>query len=149
MLLPITSLWPIIFLEGAANALRWAHCIRGCCCQQLCLGTSDFWEALLMHSNWPIALADAATNYFALASYISGRCCRCTQMGPWHWWMLLPIALLWPIIFVEGTADSLRWAHCISGCCCQWLRFSLLFSGRHCQCTQMGPLHLQCCCQLL
>src|SRR5258708_2632312 len=67
-------------------------------------------------------------------------------MGPSHWQMLLPITSLWPIIFVEGTADSLRWAHCISGCCCQWLRFSLLFSRRHCRCTQMGPLHWQCCC---
>src|SRR5258708_37146521 len=64
-------------------------------------------------------------------------------MGPLHWQMLLPITSLWPIIFVEGTADSLRWAHCISGCCCRWLQFGLLFSGRHCQCTQMGPLHWQ------
>src|SRR5260221_623893 len=70
-------------------------------------------------------------------------------MGPSHWQMLLPITSLWPIIFVEGTADSLRWAHCISGCCCRWLQFGLLFSGRHCQCTQMGPLHWQFCCRLL
>src|SRR5258707_4020333 len=93
-----------------------------------------------MHSDGPIALADAAANYFALASYISGRHCQCTQMGPLHWQMLLLITSLWPIIFVEGTANSLRWAHCISRCCCRWLRFGLLFSGRHCQFPQMGPL---------
>src|SRR5258707_492202 len=33
MLLSIASLWPIIFLEGAADALRWAHCIGGCYAQ--------------------------------------------------------------------------------------------------------------------
>src|SRR5713226_9704179 len=30
MLLPITLLWPIIFLEGTADALRWAYCTSGC-----------------------------------------------------------------------------------------------------------------------
>src|SRR5258708_19385034 len=103
MLLPITLFWAVIFLEGGADVLRWAHGIGGCCCRLLCLGPSDFWEALPMHSNGPIALADAATDYFALASYISGRCCQCTQMGPWHWQMLLPIALLGPIRFLEVT----------------------------------------------
>src|SRR5258707_931215 len=33
MLLPITSLWPITFLGGTANSLRWAYCTGGCCCQ--------------------------------------------------------------------------------------------------------------------
>src|SRR5260221_499089 len=75
ILLPITLLWPIIFLEGTADALRWAHCIGGCCYRLLRLGPSDFWEALLMHFDGPIALADAAADYFALAHYISGRHC--------------------------------------------------------------------------
>src|SRR5258707_1209789 len=123
MLLPITSLWPIIFLGSTANALRWAHCISRCYCQLLCFGPLDFWEVLLMHSNGPIALADAATNYFALANYISERHCRCTQMGPLHWRMLLLIALLGPIRFLGGTADALKWAHCISGCCSPLLCF--------------------------
>src|SRR5258708_35906859 len=102
-----------------------------------------------MYSDGPMALADAAADCFAWAHQISGRHCRCTQMGPSHWQMLLPITSLWPIIFVKGTADSLRWAHCISGCCCRWLQFSLLFSWRHCRCTQMGPLHWQYCCQFV
>src|SRR5258708_38830516 len=102
MLLPITSLWPIIFLEGAADALRWAHCISRCCCQQLCLGPLFCQEALLVHLDGPIALVDAAADYFAWAHQISGRHCRCAQMGPLHWQMLLRITLLWPLIFREG-----------------------------------------------
>src|SRR5260370_18483063 len=72
MLLPITSLWPITFLGGTANALRWAYCTGGCCCQLFQFGPSDFWEALPMHLDGPISLSDAAANYFALAHYISG-----------------------------------------------------------------------------
>src|SRR5260370_39212441 len=94
MLLPITLLWPVIFLEGAANMLRWAHGIGRCCCRLLCLGPSDFWEALPMHSDGPITLADAAADCFALAHYISGRHCRCTQMGPLHDWKLLVFGLI-------------------------------------------------------
>src|SRR5258707_568697 len=103
MLLLITSLWPIIFVEGTANSLRWAHCISGCCCQWLQFGLlfsgrhfrftqmgplhlQDccrllhsgplyFSEALPMHSDGPIALVDAAANCFVLAQYISGRHC--------------------------------------------------------------------------
>src|SRR5712692_8166440 len=65
MLLPITSLWPIIFVEGTANALRWAHCI-----------------------------GNAAANYFTWAHKISVRHCRCIRMGPLHWRMLLLITSL-------------------------------------------------------
>src|SRR5258708_993330 len=32
MLLLIALFWPNIFLGGTADALRWAHCIGGCCC---------------------------------------------------------------------------------------------------------------------
>src|SRR5713226_7914227 len=155
MLLPITLLWPVIFLEGAANVLRWAHGISGCCCQLLCLGPSDFWEALPMHSDGPITLADAAANYFTLAHYICGRHCQFTQMGPLHQQMLLPMASirpiifwealpmhsdgpitsLWPIVFLEGASNALRWAYCISGCCCQWLCFGPLF------CSEALPIH--------
>src|SRR5229473_3000811 len=92
MLLPITSLWPIIFLEGAADALRWAHCISGCCCQLLHFGPLYFWRVLLMHSDGPIALA-----------------------------MLLPITSLGPIRFLGGTPNAFRWAHSISRCCYQLL----------------------------
>src|SRR5260370_34567972 len=83
MLLLITSIGPIRFLRGTADALRWAYCTGGCCCQLHCLGPSDFWEALLMHSGGPIALVDAAANYFALAHYISGRCCDRNNVGLW------------------------------------------------------------------
>src|SRR5258708_6149423 len=117
MLLPITLLWPITFLGGTADALRWAYCTSRCCCQLHYLGPSDFWEALLMHSDGPIVLADAAAHYFALAHYISWRHYRCTQMGAWQWRMLLLITLIGPMRFLGGTADALKWAHCISGCC--------------------------------
>src|SRR5216684_4121755 len=111
MLLLITLLWPIIFLGGATDALRWAHCISGCCCRLLHFGPLYFWRVLPVHSDGPIALVDATANYFAWAHQISGRYCRCTQMG-----MLLPIALLGPIRFLGGTANALRWAHCIGRC---------------------------------
>src|SRR5260370_16536036 len=73
MLLPITSLWPNIFLEGTANALGWAYCTGRCHCQLHQLGPSNFWEVPLMHSDGPIALVDAAADYS-----------------------------LWPIIFLKG-----------------------------------------------
>src|SRR5260370_883663 len=119
MLVPITLLWPIIFLGGTADALRWAHCISGCCYQLLHFGPIYFWEALLMHLDGPIALADAAADYLSLAHLFSGMYCRFIQIRPFHWRMLLPITLLWPIIFLESAADALRWAHCISRCCHQ------------------------------
>src|SRR5258707_5656786 len=90
MLLPITSIGPIRFLGGTADAFGWAHCISRCCCPLLCFGPLYFWKVLLMHSDGPIALADAATNYFALAHYISGKHCRCTQIRPLQWQMLPP-----------------------------------------------------------
>src|SRR5229473_759271 len=103
MLLPMALLGPIILPEGAAGTPRWAHCISRCCCWLLCLGPSDFWEALLMHSNGPIALADAATNYFDLAYY-----------------------------FLEGTADALRWAHCIGDAAADYFAWAHQISRRHC-----------------
>src|SRR5258707_12346482 len=93
MVVVITLLWPIVFLEGAAHALRWAHCISGCCCQWLCFGPLFCSEALLIHSDGPIALADAADNCFTWAHHISGRhfvwahciafdCCRLLRFAP-------------------------------------------------------------------
>src|SRR5258708_25764805 len=111
MLLPITSLWPVIFLGGTADALRWAHCISGCCYQLLRFGPIYFWEALLMHSDGPIALADAAANYIDWAHQISGNHYHTLLNAPLHWLMLLPISSNWPIIFLEGTADALRSPH--------------------------------------
>src|SRR5260370_468465 len=111
MLLPIASLWRIRFLEGAADALRWAHCISECCCRWLHFGALNF-KVLLMHSDGPITfsgcchcclwlhfcpsnfkallvrsdgsipLADAAASGSALAHYFSWRHCRCPRMGP-------------------------------------------------------------------
>src|SRR5260221_18539 len=75
MLLPITSLWPITFLVGTADALRWAYCTSRCCCQFLCFGHLYFWKVLLMFINGPIAIADAAAYSFVLGHYISERCC--------------------------------------------------------------------------
>ncbi len=138
MLLPITSLWPIIFLEGAANALRWAHCISGCCCQWLCFGPLFCSEVLLIHSDGPIALADAANNCFAWAHQISGRhfgwahcisrcCCQLLRFGPIYFWEALLTHSDGPIALADAAADCFVLAQYIS--------------GRHCWCTQMGPLH--------
>src|SRR5258708_4754291 len=142
MLLPIPSLWPIIFLEGAADTLRWAHSVaaaancfflfhyfalRGFQCPQLVffhylslliIASFGFMRFLGGTLDGPIVLADAAANCFALAQYISGRHYQRIRMGLLHWRMLLPIAMFWPNIFLGGTADALRWAHCISRCCC-------------------------------
>src|SRR5258707_1117835 len=84
MLLLITLLGPIIFLGGIANALRWANCISGCCCQLLHFGPLYLWRALPIPSDGPIASVDAGADGFDLAYY-----------------------------FLGGTADALRWAHCI------------------------------------
>src|SRR5216684_3545604 len=102
MLLLITLLGPIRFLGGTADALKWAHCISGCCYQLLCFGQLYFWKVLPMYSDGPMALADAAADCFAWAHQISGRHCRFTQMGPLHWQMLLPMASIRPIIFWEA-----------------------------------------------
>src|SRR5258708_17392125 len=102
MPLPITLLWPVIFLGGTANALRWAHYIGRCCCQLLHFGPLYLWKALLIHSDGPIASADAAANSFALAYY-----------------------------FLGGTAYALRWAHCLVQSSAYFFAFSHMISVRH------------------
>src|SRR5258708_11909387 len=84
ILLLMALLWPVIFLGGTTDALRWAHYIGRCCCQLLHFGPLYLWKALLIHSDGPIASVDAAANSFDLAYYFFG-----------------------------GTSDALRWAHCI------------------------------------
>src|SRR5260370_16812874 len=111
MLLPITSLWPVIFLGGTADALRWAHCISGCCYQLLRFGPIYFWEALPMHSDGPIALVDAAADYIDWAHQISGRHCRCIRMGPLNSQVLPPIPLPYPIIFLRLPPHTLQLPH--------------------------------------
>src|SRR5258708_28245048 len=54
MLLPIALFWPNIFLGGTADALRWAHCIGGCCCSLLLFSPLCFLDALPMCSHAPI-----------------------------------------------------------------------------------------------
>src|SRR5712692_7646942 len=84
MLLPIALFWPNIFLGGTTDALRWAHCIGGCCYCLLLFGLLFFWKALPMHSGGPITLGNTAPDGFALAHYFSRRLCRCTTVGPLH-----------------------------------------------------------------
>src|SRR5260370_26211195 len=48
MLLPIALFWPIIFLGGTTDALRWAHCIAQCCCSFLLFSPLFFFESLPM-----------------------------------------------------------------------------------------------------
>src|SRR5258707_12507895 len=100
MLLPIALLGPIRFLGGTADALRWAHCISGCCYRLLCFGQLYFWKVLPMYSDGPMALADAADNCFAWAHHISGRHYGCTQMVRLHWWLLLTFVSIWFMMFL-------------------------------------------------
>src|SRR5260370_34232862 len=113
MLLLITLLGPIKFLGGTADALKWAHCISGCCYRLLCFGQLYFWKALPMYSDGPMALVDAATDVLAWTDDLSGRRCIYTQMGPLHWQMLLRLPALWLMIYLLGTSDSLIVHHCI------------------------------------
>src|SRR5258708_20338873 len=118
MLLPITLLGPIRFLGGTANALKWAHCISGCCCQLLCFGQLYFWKALLMYSDGPMALVDTAADGFNSAYY-----------------------------FLGGTANALRCAHCIGDTAPDYFTWAHKISVRHFQCIRMedpnqGTLHL-------
>src|SRR5260370_465451 len=117
MLLLITLLGPIRFLGGTADALKWAHCISGCCYRLLCFGLLYFCKALPMYSDGPMALADAAADCFALVNYISGRFFFLMIMGPSSSRLLLSMTLFGSIILLRGAADTLRWAHCISRCC--------------------------------
>ncbi len=138
-------LWPIISLWGTANALKWAHCIGGCCCQWLRFGSLFFWEALPMHSDGPIVLADAAADGFTLAHYLFVRLFQCIRMGPLHWQILLPIASLRPIIFLICADDALGWAHYIS----RWLRFGPLFFWSAANAFSCAHCIGECCCQWL
>src|SRR5260370_5487994 len=54
MLLPITSLWPIIFLVGTAYCIKWAHFFVGCCCLLTQLGPLYYWSVLPITSHGPI-----------------------------------------------------------------------------------------------
>src|SRR5260370_14552956 len=99
MLLPITLLWPVIFLEGTADVLRWAHGIGRCCCQLLCLGPSDFWDALPMHSYGPITFADAAAHYFTLPHDLCPSHCRFAHLAPLHQLILLAFDSTYTCIF--------------------------------------------------
>src|SRR5258707_13286106 len=105
MLVMITLVGLIVFLEGTADSFKWAHCISGCCYRLLCFGQLYFWKVLPMYSDGPMALADAAANCFAWAHQISARHCECTQMGPFHWRMLLPVASVAPINILRRTSD--------------------------------------------
>src|SRR5258708_30733957 len=104
MLLLIASLWHIRFLEGAADAFRWAHCISGCCCQWLHFDTLNF-KVLPMHLDGPITF--------------SGCCCYCQWLhfGPSNFQALLMHSDGF-ITLADAAANGFTLAHCISGCCC-------------------------------
>src|SRR5258708_3873993 len=113
------------FSGSTSDALRWAHCISGCCCQWLCFGPLFCSEALLIHSDGPIALADAANNCFAWAHQISGRhfgwahcisrCCyRLLCFGPIYFWEALPMHLHGPIALSDAAPDCFGFAPYIS-----------------------------------
>src|SRR5260370_35736424 len=102
MLLPIASLWHIRFLDGAADALRWAHCISECCCQWLHFGTLNF-KVLPMHSDGPITFSGCC------------RCYRWLHFDPSNF-KALPMHSDGPIILVSPTPIGFMLLLYISGC---------------------------------
>src|SRR5260370_35957127 len=93
----MASLLPINFLEDAANALGWAHCIFTSCCQLHQLGQLFVSIGIANAPDGPIALLAAAANGIALAHY-----------------------------FPSDAAHALKWAHSISCCESQCVCFSPL-----------------------
>src|SRR5258708_39168804 len=125
MLLLITLIGPIRFLGGTADALKWAHCIGGCCYRLLCFGQLYFWKALPICSDGPMALADAAADCFAWAHQISGRHCRCTQMITLYWRLLLLFGSLYFLEVLATTSDEIGRAPCRDGVYFSWIGVSL------------------------
>src|SRR5258707_5941385 len=90
MLLPITFLWPILFVYGGANSLRCGLLQMSSICPFI------FWEALPMHSDGPIALAmllpitllvpirflGGTPDAFGWSHCIGGYCCQLLHFGP-------------------------------------------------------------------
>src|SRR5260370_37807663 len=111
-MLPMSLSWPIKFVGGPADALRWAHRIGRCCCRLLHFGPLYLWKALPIHSDGPIASADAAADGFDSAYY-----------------------------FLGGTANALRWAHCIGSAAASFFAFGPMIFVRRCRCILMGPFH--------
>src|SRR5260370_1269326 len=103
MLLLITLLGPIRFLGGTADALKWAHCISGCCYQLLCFGQLYLWNAVRILSCGHFVSADAGADGFFGAFY-----------------------------FLGGTADALRWANCIGDAAANYFAWAHKISVRHC-----------------
>src|SRR5712692_3178015 len=97
MLLLIALLWRIRFLEGAADALRWAHCISECCCRWLHFGTLNF-KVLPMHSDGPITFSGCC------------RCCRWLHFGPSNF-KALPMHSDGPIALADAAADGVTLVH--------------------------------------
>jgi len=129
----ITSLGPIGFSAGAANAQGWAHCIGSCFCQWPCLGLLFSLRAAADALEWvlslqlllpmdllgPIVYAAAAADGFIWAHCLCSCCCRWVHLGPLFMQLLLPMDSHGPIIFPAGTTDALGQAHCTCSCCCQ------------------------------
>jgi len=117
----ITSLGPIGFSAGAANAQGWAHCIGSCFCQWPCLGLLFSLRAAADALEWvlslqlllpmdllgPIVYAAAAADGFIWAHCFSERCWPYPRVGPLQLCKQLPMASLGPIMFPAGAANAL------------------------------------------
>src|SRR5712692_3297036 len=95
----MASLLPINFLEDAANALGWAHCIFTSCCQLHQLGQLFVSIGIADAPGWAHCLASCCCQWHHFGPLFSSGCCRCPRMGPFHLHQPLLVALIWPIFF--------------------------------------------------
>src|SRR5260221_9504183 len=70
-------------------------------------------------------------------------------MGPLNLWFFLPIPSFCPLYFWKVLLMHSDGPIALADAAANYFTLAHYISGKHCQCTQMGPLHWQCCCQLL
>ncbi len=76
----MASLWPIIFLADAANALGWAHCIGRSSCQWARFGPLCFRQMLPMALPGPIYFSGGTSDALGWAH------CNSIHFGPLSLW---------------------------------------------------------------
>src|SRR5258708_32343497 len=122
----MASLLPINFLEDAADALGWAHCIFTSCCQLHQLGQLFVSIGIADAPGWAHCLASCRCQWHRFGPLFFGRCCRCPRIGPFHLLLLVLMTSRLPIYFLADATDALRWSHCFFSTCCrhhQWVNY--------------------------
>src|SRR5258707_15840981 len=114
----MASLLPINFLEDAADALGWAHCIFTSCCQLHQLGQLFVSIGVADAPGWAHCLASCCCQWHRFGPLFSSGCCQCPRMGPFHFLLLVPIALLLPINFFLDAITAPVWSPCIFSTYC-------------------------------